>query len=480
MFRINCCAAILIFIASLIRLVYAINAPLIGDEKEFMAVADTISFNIHQINLPVEHDLINHPLLSVYILKLAKTLFPLMPLGIRVSSLVASLFTLILLYIFCRVTLGEKQAIVALILLGLNRFHVGVSGAGVDNALLLFLSFFSIFLFWKALTVQKSAYFIASGAVLGLAYLTNESAILLLGCFMIYFLFDNSYGWRRMIKNKDVYLLWLSFLCVVLVDIVWIFKYGPSQRLLCGGFFSNLGIGSSGVGFFIADILKYINHADYNSLVSWEYPAMTWGEGLLLFLCSLMIVVGRKLKTKALKITGIIFLSYLFIISMFKNAEIRWMEISLVPAIYLSSNIIVEGMAKNVALRFVFYIFIVFSFVSVCLFSSSAKYTMPPHRFAAMVDYDTDLMKWYFSQGQIDKAMEEARDALVVCPHEARIHNLLGVFYTAKGKVSAAESEFVRALALRPDLLYARVNLTLLRKRCIRCIGDFFKTYCDN
>jgi len=480
MSKTDCYAIIIIFIAFLIRLLYVINTPLTGDEKEFMAVADTISFNINQMNLPVEHDLINHPLLSVYLLKLGAAIFPESKLGTRIVSLASSLGTFIILYIFCRLTLGEKHAIVALLLLGLNRFHIGVSGNGADNALLLFLSAFSIFLFWKALTKQKPFYFIASGVALGLAYLTNESAVVLLGCFMIYFLCDNAYGWKKLVQNKNVHLLLLSFFCVILIDVAWILKHGPSQRLFCGRLFSNIGIGVSGVGFFVTDVLRYIKNIDYHSLVSWEYPAMTWYEGLLLFLCSMEIVVRKKLKTSALKIMGIAFLLLLFAVSIFKSAESRWAEISLIPAIYLSSSTIVEGMNKYILIRPAFYVFVFFSLLSACMFSFNARYIMPPNRFANMVDYDMDLMKWYYNQGQIDKAVEEAHNALVVCPNEARIHNLLGIFYTAKGEMSVAESEFIRAVALKPDFLYAKVNLKLLQSGCARCIDDFFKTYSDN
>ena len=479
MSKTDCYAIIIIFIAFLIRLLYVINTPLTGDEKEFMAVADTISFNINQMNLPVEHDLINHPLLSVYLLKLGAAIFPESKLGTRIVSLASSLGTFIILYIFCRLTLGEKHAIVALLLLGLNRFHIGVSGNGADNALLLFLSAFSIFLFWKALTKQKPFYFIASGVALGLAYLTNESAVVLLGCFMIYFLCDNAYGWKKLVQNKNVHLLLLSFFCVILIDIIWILKHGPAQRLLCGRIFSNLGIGVSGVGFFVTGLLRYIRNIDYYSLVSWEYPAMTWYEGLLLFLCSMGIVARRGLKTSALKIMGITFLLFLLATSIFKNAEFKWAEVSLIPAIYLSSSVIVRGMEKNALIKPVFYIFVSFSLLSACMLSFNAKYVMPPNRFANRVDYDMDLMKWYFAQRRIDKAIEEARDALGICPNEARIHNLLGIFYAAKGEMSVAESEFIKAVALKPDFMYAKVNLDLLQSRCVSCIDSFLKTYSD-
>ena len=90
-----------------------------------------------------------------------------------------------------------------------------------------------------------------------------------------------------------------------------------------------------------------------------------------------------------------------------------------------------------------------------------------------------DLMKWYFAQRRIDKAIEEARDALGICPNEARIHNLLGIFYAAKGEMSVAESEFIKAVALKPDFMYAKVNLDLLQSRCVSCIDSFLKTYSD-
>ena len=156
----SCCAIIIIFLALVLRLSYAMNAPLTGDEKEFKAVADTISFNSHQMNLPVEHDLINHPLLSVYLLKLGAVIFPGSKLGTRIFSLASALGTFIILYIFCRLSLGEKHAIVAMVLLGLNRFHIGVSGNGVDDALLLFLIIFAWTPphFWALALYRKNEY----------------------------------------------------------------------------------------------------------------------------------------------------------------------------------------------------------------------------------------------------------------------------------------------------------------------------------
>ncbi|MFC1630927.1 glycosyltransferase family 39 protein [Candidatus Omnitrophota bacterium] len=411
----------IIFLLVGLRLTFLINAPLIGDEKEFLLVANSISFNPVQFNLPLEHPLIHHPLLSVYTLKVGISIFSETKLGIRFFSLVSGLMTILLLFGFTKRTLGRPYALTAVILLGLNRFHIGISGLGVDDALLLFLSSLSIFLFWRALTNQRACYIAIAGVSAGLAYLTKESAILLLGCYVIYLILTPKY--RDWFKQSKFYILLCSFLCTISVYIIWMLKHGTSQRLIQDKLWSNLGIGPSGLGFFLIELTRYIKNIDFHALVSWEYPTMPWIMGLLLLVCS--IITYFKYKTEIVRFMSLILGLFVLFTGILKQAEFYWAEISLIPAVYLSSISLVSAINKSVLLKKLAFVFCLVLSLTNFVFTLSAKQALPPDRFANKVDYDTDLIEWLYLNGEVERGIAEAKQAQIICPNEVRIKNLL-------------------------------------------------------
>jgi len=449
---------IIFLVSSVARIFYAINAPLIGDEKEFLAVANSISFDAANLNLPVEHPLVHHPLLSVYALKAGVSMFGQTKLGIRFFSLLSGLLTLLLLYGFTRKTLGSAYAIVSVVLLGLNKFHIGISGLGTDDSLLLFFSALSIFLFWKALITRHIFYITCAGVSAGLAYLTKESAILLLGCYLVYLIITPKF--RNRLRQSNFYALFFSFLCTIFVDILWVLMHGASQRLAEDNLFSDLGIGPSGLGFFLIEIVRYINDVDYYSLVSWEYPTMSWIMGLVLIGCC--AATYFKFKEDIVRFMCVILFVFVFSTSFFRQAEFYWAQISLIPAVYLSAIYIERMLKKTAWMRRLIFIFLFFFLFTSFNHTFGAKYAFPPDRFAGMVDYDTDLMQWLYLNGQVKEAIKEAEEALKICPNEVRIHNLLGIFYVREGRLEEAGEEFKKATEIKDDFSSAKLNIKLL------------------
>lgn len=79
-------------------------------------------------------------------------------------------------------------------------------------------------------------------------------------------------------------------------------------------------------------------------------------------------------------------------------------------------------------------------------------------------DAHSNLGNIYFELGNIEDAVLNYKEALIIQPGDAEKHNNLGVAYAAKGKTAEAAMEFENALRLQPGFDKALENLRLINK----------------
>jgi tetratricopeptide (TPR) repeat protein len=71
----------------------------------------------------------------------------------------------------------------------------------------------------------------------------------------------------------------------------------------------------------------------------------------------------------------------------------------------------------------------------------------------------THLGVVYYSQGLLDQAIAEYREAIRRHPNDADAYNNLGVAYAAAGQLDRAVEAYEGALRLKPDYAAAKENL---------------------
>jgi len=438
----------------ILRFIFTVSCPLRGDEREYQVISHKISFDSRNLNLPVEDPLVKHPLLAVYAMKLSISLFGDSPLGVRFFSLLCSFLSLIILYKFLVSACSPRAGLFGILLLGLNIFHISSTLA---NSLTLFFSLCSIILFWKGTEENKGFLIALSGAVIAVAYLNKELVAGLLPCFLVYSALC-SQSKRKFIKTAAI--LVSSFVIILAPYFMYIYKFGSISRLLNKNYMLNFGLNLSAIDFYLVRLRGFLSGIDYRSFISWEHYPMDFISGAILILGTLLGFLF--LRGRLYVLMAIIFCFFFIVISVLRNAEHAWVQITLIPAIFFSAEILSRWTEKRRFIYLLVTLIVIFMVISSLKFLYTPCLICPPYRFAKAVDYDTDLMEWFYYNNRLDEAIKETKEALSICPNEIRIINMAGVFYAARGQRDIAGHFFRKALAIDPKFGIAKSNLVLI------------------
>ena len=203
--------------ALVIRLWGAWHANLIFDERAHWALAETIDLRPGHWRL-VSRTL-DHPLLSIYVLRLASLLFGTSNFALRLPYVLAGTATIVPVYHLARRAFSPRAGLLAAALLAVDLFHACWSRVFMPEALMLLLSALAMLQFLRVLEKPSSGRFVLLGVLMGLAYLAKEPAILLGPAFWIYLLITPAY--RPLLRNPLWYLAHVVFAAVIAPDLVW-------------------------------------------------------------------------------------------------------------------------------------------------------------------------------------------------------------------------------------------------------------------
>jgi len=432
-------------------------SPLRGDEKEYAVIANTISFNPRDLHLPVEDSLVKHPLLAVYAIKGSISILGDNQVAYRFFALLAGCLVLIIFYRFLLKTQSEDAGLIGVLLLGLNVFHIS---ATIANSLTMFFSICALVLFWKGIAEDKMWPMVGCGIVMGLGYLNKEIIAGLLVCFFIY-------GWmchdHKGLFFKKLSGLLLVFFLTLLPYIFYINKFGSISKLLDKNYMLDFGLNLSGIDFYLARLRGLIQGVDYRTFLSWEHYPMGALSGILFVMGTTIGIV--KAKGQLGKLMAIIFIFFVTLSCFLARAEHTWAQITIIPAVYFTSSLLADWYQRSASLSYLVRGLMICLAAFSLIFLHHSRVVAPPNRFAAVVDYDMDLMEWYYHQGHLEDAIKEAEYALSICPHEVRIMNLMGIVHASKGDQEKAKAYFQKALSIRSNYQPAHANLELLESQ---------------
>ena len=200
-----------------LRLLGAWCAHWIFDERAHWALAETIDLapgHLHLVSRTLDH-----PLLSIYVLKLGSLVLGTGDFALRLPYVLAGTATILPVYFLGARVFSPRAGLWAAALLAVDQFHVGWSRVFMPEVLMLLLVALSLLQFLRTLDHDTPGNCALLGALLGLAYLAKEPAILLIAALWIFVLITPAY--RPMLRQSRWYLIHGVFLLVIAPDILW-------------------------------------------------------------------------------------------------------------------------------------------------------------------------------------------------------------------------------------------------------------------
>lgn len=310
----------LLFVGCLLR-VLLLNAPFTEDERKDVIIANSISFDPNNLNLPVEDPYETHPLLNVYATKMGLMLFGDSNPGVRFFHLLFGSLTLIVLYLLAR-EMGRQEALWAVFLLAFNQFHMHVSIKAENNSLLFFLTTLSIWIFFKAVQKNNRKWFLWLGPLCGLAFLTKGVSLLLAPAFFLYLLSDVKK--REWFRTRELYIALLFFFITISPWIIWVMVHGSSQLIFKPVMYQKpLWIPNrTALNFFLIEPLSWIEGVDYRLKVSWEDAIVDGLSGIVLLAGTFYAL--RFIKQDFYRLLYLIFVVLFGVLSFFNLPGLKW------------------------------------------------------------------------------------------------------------------------------------------------------------
>jgi len=208
---------LILAVALAVRLLGAANANLIFDERAHWAMARTIDFHPQTFHL-VSRTL-DHPLLSIYVLKLGSLLFGTSDFGLRILHLAAGALTVVPVYFLGRRVFSERAGLWAAGLLAVDQFHASWSRVFMPEVLMLLFGTLALLQFLRALEKDRGRDFALLGVLLGAACLAKEPSVLLWAGLWIYLLITPKY--RSLLRRPRWYLANAVGVLVIAPDVIW-------------------------------------------------------------------------------------------------------------------------------------------------------------------------------------------------------------------------------------------------------------------
>ena len=326
----------LILAAGLVlRLLGAWCANLIFDERAHWALAQTIDFHPRHFHL-VSRSL-DHPLLSIYVLKLSSLLFGTSDLGLRVLHLVAGTLTVVPVYFLGKRIFSEKAGLWAAGLLAVDQFHATWSRVFMPEVLMLLFASLVLLQLLRTLENDGTGNFVLLGLLLGLAYLAKEPAILLIPVLWTYLLLTPVH--RRLLRRPAWYLAHGVFLLVIAPDVLWNLAQGMEGYLYRDAVLAAEPLRPSmkSLSLYLGEVFRVLIGPDVldKEYVQGNVYACHWAAGIL-YLAAVVAAVSKR-KTPAVRLLLVAFFVVFVFFLIAPGGEtfdpFWWASLSLIPAV---------------------------------------------------------------------------------------------------------------------------------------------------
>jgi 4-amino-4-deoxy-L-arabinose transferase-like glycosyltransferase len=208
---------LILVVAAGLRLLGAWHRNLVYDESAHLACAETIDFRPAHFNLVFRS--VDHPLLSVYIIRISSYLFGNSNFSLRILHVLFGTLTIIPIYLLGKKAFSENVGLCAAALLAVDQFHLTWSYFIVPEVLLFFFVSLTLYQFLRSTESRSRGDLFLFGLLLGFCYLAKETSILLLPIFWFCLLTNKKK--RCILWSPNWYFAHILALIVVCPDIIW-------------------------------------------------------------------------------------------------------------------------------------------------------------------------------------------------------------------------------------------------------------------
>ena len=353
---------IVLLVALGLRLYLAGTTTYLWDEeRDWILLADSISFTPGNLNLPVRGDF--HGALSAYFIKFSSVLFGTSHVGYRLIGLISGLLTIVVLF---RLTL-ELAGIVAAkwmaVLLAFNEYHIQHSVLAITNFYHLFFAACGSYAFCRFLRTQKAKNLYLAAVAMGAAFLTYEISLLLIPAFLLAVILSGNSFW---LKRKEPYLASLLFLLIISPDLYWNFASQAKSQVNYSdhlGRVGGLGLSEQPLYFYMHPVLNVgykLVGAKLKDAAS-EFVGMNPLFGIILLGSALWLALRSKGESAIVKCLLVCFWLVFIFFSLIRAGSAGrakldtdlwiWVDVTLIPAVVLAGYCLsrLQGWLKGVA-----------------------------------------------------------------------------------------------------------------------------------
>jgi 4-amino-4-deoxy-L-arabinose transferase-like glycosyltransferase len=209
-----------------LRLYGAARAGLTFDESIVWAFAREITTQpvLHLVSRTADH-----PLLNAYLARASSAAFGESDFGLRVLHACLGPATLVVAHRLGRALWGWRAGVVAAGLLAVDQFHVSWSRLVIEEAPLLLCEGLTLLLVWRGLSRGRARDFVGAGLCLGLAYLSKETALLLLPALALAMIVLER--GRRALRGPGPWLGLVAALAMMGLEMAWSWSHGQGAHL---------------------------------------------------------------------------------------------------------------------------------------------------------------------------------------------------------------------------------------------------------
>jgi 4-amino-4-deoxy-L-arabinose transferase-like glycosyltransferase len=355
----------------LLRLFGSLRVNFVFDEDVWVESAKNISLSLGRVRLPLHGAF--HPPFEAYLIKLSTVLFARNPLGlvsphletlasVRFLHVLLSSATIVILYLLVREGWGRGAATWTALIVTFCQFHIHFSRIVIQTAPLLFFVSLSLLFFWKAVKRGSGGAMIFAGVSLGLAYLCEETASLVLPIYLVFLLVSGRV--KPWLKRWESYVAVAAFAVIISPDLAWnLSAQSPDIKfhLMRAASFhgpsllpASLFIGELFL-LFVRDIFGFVGGLGRPPIWTVEYAPLHWVLGVMC-LAAVISSIG-KWKDDFVKLQLIAFFFVFLFFTVFAskgplgNFNFWWASLCYLPAVILLGGMFSTISRKPTPLR---------------------------------------------------------------------------------------------------------------------------------
>ena len=336
---------VILAVAAGLRLLGAWIGNLNYDESMIIARAEAI--DLRPGNLRLVWQTVNHPLLTVYVVKISGYLFGNSDFGLRILHVLLGTANVFLIFLLGKKVCSVRAGLWAAALLAVDRFHHTWSYAFEPELLLVFFATLALLLYLRATETQTYGDFAMLGTALGLAYLSKETAILL---FPILWLHTLANPERRASLFQGKWLMMHAVAAVVISsDLVW-----NATHFYEGYFYRDIDLLTRTLAISPRAIWLYLGEFSVD-LQGWNPSWCHWPAGALYLVTATLAFVSRR--RKRLRLLSWVFWAVFLFFTVLPAETDRfwWASLTIIPAVVICGEYL-RRWPRYVTLVFVVYL----------------------------------------------------------------------------------------------------------------------------